>query len=361
MQARPEDTFDQIFRDYGGRLQSDELESTSGMLDPPFIVSQLLHRARLVVHSFKSTYPHFFPKDIWIDIIRNPKFNAIATSRPDRDYVAFFSGMPIPLSYLFFDWLSHPDVLSDIGNAAVEKQQFTDLRTIPFWIPADEARREYCTKLLVHALDFIICHELQHLFLGHTDYLRVRFGHAEFPEIGMTRLQSLRPCDFRALEWDCDRAAIRTIYCTLRIDFEKGVHADTYATLDEALRGLMLSLSTVFSFMSFYESRLNSGCESTHPHPQTRCYLAATAVYEQALQDEDREGAEHIKNVFLSAHREAVSIWNGFRTCSFPIEYICCEDDIKQMYRDVIRLKKELKPYCRYCTDMPSDWRELIR
>lgn len=342
-------------------MRTEELESTSGIIDPPFIVSTLLRRARILVRAFKSNYPHFFTKDIWIDIIRNPAFNAITTSCSDRDYVAFFSGLPIPLCYLFHDWLSHPAVLSDIGNATAEKQHFTDLRVIPaFWVPVDKTRLVYCTLLLRHALDFITSHELQHLFLGHTDYLRVRFGHTELPELGVNRLQSFRPGDWKALEWDSDRAAIRTLYCTLRIGFEKGEYADIYVSLDEVLRGLMLSLSTLFSFISFYESLHSSSCESTHPHPQTRCVMAAGAIREQVLQDEGREVADHISDVLLRAHQEAVGIWNGFRTCGFTIEYTSWKDDVRQMYKAVIRLKKKIGPYCRYSTDMPIDWRELI-
>lgn len=105
--------------------------------------------------------------------IMDGNFNAIAGIQDGVDCIGINLGVVHRMRNLFLGMLSHPQVLTNIGNSRLEqyresyipKDAVTDLHDFSaVVIPCDRLRLQYSSRLFSCVFNFIFQHEFWHLF-----------------------------------------------------------------------------------------------------------------------------------------------------------------------------------------------------
>jgi hypothetical protein len=167
------------------------------------------------------------------------QFNAFAWTG-ERDLIALSGVVPITLMRIFNYLLAHPDVLPWIGSPQAGEQEFkkhevlklnhfmdfTNLSNDP--VIKDSERFRASRWLYERAIDFIVYHELGHIWNGHTRYLKSAYGFASIDELSLTDGVGPVQLDRQTLEMDADGFAV---YELLRRNYESDKWCD--ANLEE--------------------------------------------------------------------------------------------------------------------------------
>jgi hypothetical protein len=188
------DTFDHIFRKYGGSLSLDSL----GNDDIRSGASGLLSVFRYWVENSKNYQGSNLPfGNIYVDFVDNDSVNAIASIRGDNEFIGIFLGL-IPVLALYFNaFMSDPQVFPDIGASKDEKQ---NPKTIDMFRPIDaeiepQHPKDPLRQTVAARLNFLACstvfyHEVGHLVCCHLPFLRDEFQMTDLEEFAIAPLSS---------------------------------------------------------------------------------------------------------------------------------------------------------------------------
>ncbi len=207
--------------EYGNVLSSDQFRS-------PFdeVVKELLETGHVFHSSLRDyTKPQWRNRALRILLIDNPTLNAIARDAGDRDEIYIFRGAIEQLYGTILGLMSVPTFLPDVGNVGIEiMPKLADCSFTPvpllrdresehasLLFPNDQMRMNVATVLINLALEFLVYHELGHIFGGHLEIVRSDATPAVIQEFSYdlnqpTEAQLCR----RILEADADAFACHT-------------------------------------------------------------------------------------------------------------------------------------------------------
>ncbi len=126
--------------------------------------------------------------DICVGLIDDPEINAVAFEDGGRYFVGFFRGAAYQIFDVAFRLLSHPEILTSVGDPSREKvrashlvglvrnpNQVADARSSgeTLWSqqPVDPVRRACARWLAIRMFRFLALHELGHIRHGHLGYM----------------------------------------------------------------------------------------------------------------------------------------------------------------------------------------------
>jgi hypothetical protein len=212
--------------------------------------------------------------------INNSVSNALASKIGGTYVAAVNRGLTEQLLNVFLGYLSHPHLLTDVGNAAVETIQF-DWKVIDgvpeptanrssrdgVVVPHDPERCKVAIFLYNVSVSFAFLHESGHICCGHLDYLRANHSINLIDEIALTSDDELRLRIYPALEIDADMFAFSILYD----QFKKGcdgllnINMDMALSLVDRLQLAMFSVGTVFRIFQYNSRWTDLYHETTHP------------------------------------------------------------------------------------------------
>ncbi len=143
---------------------------------------------------------------IHFEFINNTEFNARAFKEQGQYFIGVNHSVLPVLSSLFDQFLSHPQILAEVGACELESEDNARSRGVPI----DQSRALYAAHLKKMAYDFIVWHELAHITRGHVD-----FGSERFQANGINESPSHESWqkDHKTIhlrEYEADRHAIGT-------------------------------------------------------------------------------------------------------------------------------------------------------
>ena len=156
---------------------------------------------------------------IEIEFFESDDFDAYAAVEGGVDVIRISLGLVFILRDLFDRILSHPDTLTFLGGTALENDRTNypaDQKSIDLaaamqrgriYKPKDASRVALADYLFSCAFDFVLSHELFHLFFGHVDYLKLKTGFHVLSELNPI-ISGLTNLDRHTLERDADRNAV---------------------------------------------------------------------------------------------------------------------------------------------------------
>jgi hypothetical protein len=159
---------------------------------------------------------------IAVGFFESPQFNAFAWSGKS-DLIALSGMVPVTLLRVFFHLLAHREVLPWIGSAQADEREIQKLDFLSLSefmtteskydkpVIKDESRQRAARWLYERAIDFIIYHELGHIWNGHLRYLKSEHGLTCIDELSMLGDIGPAQLDTQTLEMDADGFAIREL------------------------------------------------------------------------------------------------------------------------------------------------------
>jgi len=203
-------SFDETFSENGGWFNPENFHQINRMLIFDWITPQI---ENIIRSHIKNTYSPF---DVEFAYIDSSKVNAQVKLfvYDDKSYIGLNVGSALIIFNYFFQILSHPNLLLEIGNSNSEKYKKKKIQGVTFninsdgtsnlvcakgqpmieYFPVDKIRLDYARLLSLHSIIFIIDHEIAHLVNGH-----LAFGeHSYFSG------NKLDIFSEQVLEWDAD-------------------------------------------------------------------------------------------------------------------------------------------------------------
>ena len=247
-------------------------------------------------------------KDIYVDIIDERSFNALAFVFDSQEYVGINAGVGISLTLLFLSLLSHPEVLPHLDASAEEKRpvsldrfvlsagKFSDLTLLDFPYssllhPQSDLRFHHATYLSIRALGFLLLHEIGHIGRCHLSYLRERgllalasSGALALLELGQVTgdAQSVR----RVLECDADsfaaRAQVEALLCSPLADHAKfalGPDSNARMKWEDVAYLWLISVGVLFQLLATRDKSPIAEAARTHAHPDLRFAILANFAW----------------------------------------------------------------------------------
>ena len=171
---------------------------------------------------------HFIPGrsiDIYFDYVNSPSLNARVGIMEDLAIVAIYKGAVLLAKDMFQRMLANPRAVTFIGNAAVESSasQFSEgisndidelheARRIAGRperppVPNDVVRQQFSIAVTQIAFDFLVQHELAHIFSGHLGYLEHTQGIKAILESSPTSSSPAENIERQAIEFGADNTA----------------------------------------------------------------------------------------------------------------------------------------------------------
>ena len=203
-------SFNEVFSEEGGWFNPEN----SHQIDRWLIFDWITPHIEAIIQShIRNT---FSPFEVEFAYINNPRLNAQVKLfvLEDKAYIGLNVGSAFTIFNYFFQALSHPNLLTNIGNPKSEENEKKKIQGVIFninsdgtinqtymngqpmieYFPNDPIRMNYARLLSLHSIIFLIEHEIAHLVNGHLG-LRSHRRH-----IG-NRLDRFSE---QVLEWDAD-------------------------------------------------------------------------------------------------------------------------------------------------------------
>lgn len=253
------------------------------------------------------------------DYINNTGLNAAAATTGTYDFVGLFPETIPILHALFARILCSPRCLTWVGNPTEEsKKQLRKVEgslytSLSLWqgesrIGPEDRVRNFCSIMLTwDAFDFIILHELGHIWNGHCDLQEKDQGTATIMEIsrpGSETDNMLRQC----LEMDADAFAI-TLLTRNALWRGRHKHTDDYmaALFSNPERALFYQMFAMYSVWRLFvpETNLTKPLASyTHFPPAMRQVSNAANIHAVLEHDRERYLADKLPDMWSEVVRE---------------------------------------------------------
>lgn len=235
----------------------------------------------------------YFPA-VHIDFINDIGFNACAFKNQGLYFIGINIGVVQILKKLFGYILSHPKLLTEIGDSSKEIEKnilnnvlITDHNYFRLFMnydveiddPIDETRKAYSKKLLTYALEFLILHEYGHITNGHVDYFSNRKGTSFIFEFSQNQEKNLL---MQTLEMDADAFAAN--YVGRRLLFNDDPIYQFFE-LKEDLKQKCYASYFMFRLFGKKEYDLSKLEKCSHPVPGIRQNILFTTIFSLYIQE----------------------------------------------------------------------------
>lgn len=217
----------------------------------------------------------------YVDVSDDEAIQAMAFREEDRDFLAIMRGAITSVNWLFAALLAWPSVMPEVGDTSqlLEPVPIAELPKTaddlpPRSILQDPARLLAASALAVLAKDFLIFHEIAHLWRAHCRKIGQATGRAVIREAG-TGSASADMLLAQALEVDADSWAASTMAANIAA----AVHQEgTYRKLAEALswtpegavRYWLFAMCGLFELFPSAPLDYDNLAAEDHPHPHIR-------------------------------------------------------------------------------------------
>ncbi|MCX5999626.1 MAG: hypothetical protein NTU41_08575 [Chloroflexi bacterium] len=289
---------------------------------------------------------------VYLDYVNNWNLNAVAIYEPPIYVCGIWIGLSITVLNLFHLLLLHPHIFSDVGEANREssdyRPNYSDLLNVRYQLPKDaDGRKEMIVfnklsrdperRLLANFLglfanEFVVAHEVSHVYRGHVDYFRNMTGDLPLHEFGSTMLNGI-PVEVRqALELDADIVAV--MWTAARRKF-LATHQIELPTMLNDKRGIVRALTfaygSLFHLLAKYGKVPNSPGYQEHPSVRIRVRNAVTTL-SVILKDADswdtgivdagtQDGIEELRKVSNILGGEMNPLMTDLDSGEFKIEF----------------------------------------
>jgi hypothetical protein len=310
-------------------------------------------------------------------LVNNGAFNAFAMVDRDTDIIAMNLGLLLTLNNLFLAMMSHPDVLPKVGDPSLETSLHYDVQktTVDIYsasaeakslAPKDPDRNDYALKLSWIARNFILEHEMCHIFNGHVDWLNQRKKIGALEETGALPTSTLSLINRQTLEMDAD--CYGATYAVLEI-FRNGGPTHTLGnpfmnSYKDAMYAIHFALYATFRL--FHNKPLGEIGDllgnNIHPPAVLRQFIALAAMASRTIDNTDvsrhLDALEHteiatramrgVEAAFLFLSRRAWDSKSAFDDARFP-EGIseACLAALNKLQNNWRNLREELQPFRR--------------
>jgi hypothetical protein len=250
--------------------------------------------------------PRLGNNDVYCDWVDNPRFNALATSYKNDEFIGIFAGTVIETYNHFYTYLADPTTLPTIGNSQNEILDEKSLRSLngteQFKLaraPRDPVRLSAAQSLAWGAILFLFFHENAHLELCHLRLLREEADTVDYLEIPSVSLTEKEARLRVLLELDADQCAATNSWRQWRAFW----HRNAFPGLRSLTAELSWSISTamLFRIMDGLMAGSARPTYSTHPPPLIRYIhvtMLATDPERPQYVGSENVGYEGLENVF---------------------------------------------------------------
>ncbi|MBB4859613.1 hypothetical protein HNO88_002942 [Novosphingobium chloroacetimidivorans] len=231
--------------------------------------------------------------DMVVDVfvLDHPDLNAFAVSLPDEDVIALFKGM-FPLLKNTMRGLVNNGLFASGGisddnppfqfaipaRSAVYGHSYNELPKL-----AKPKHEELASDLYGLTVQYILSHELAHIYNGHCDWAGQRQRLALISEMSSEKIGVHSGLERETLEWDADCWAIQhLLQIVLHPDVQivDGISAwslkeSPWGPIDHALKMVLVAVLTCARFWSLNDSSdYTDPTPREHPHPYFRALTA---------------------------------------------------------------------------------------
>ncbi|PFI17462.1 hypothetical protein [Bacillus cereus] len=251
------------------------------------ILEELKEIGTTIIEDIRIVRPHF--PSVHIDFINDVRFNACAIKQDDMYFIGINIGVVQVLEKLFNYIMSHPNLMTGIGDVSLEikKEISSDyiainhnyLRLFTNYdvevnAPIGKERKLCAKALYMYALEFLILHEYGHIVNGHMDYdyFRRRSGLSFMFELNSCEKNGLFT---QTLEMDADSYAATRITQSIIEDHNRTL-AKTEAigispmSFKERLKQMCYSVYFMFRLFGEMSYDLRTLEKNSHPAPGFR-------------------------------------------------------------------------------------------
>jgi hypothetical protein len=220
---------------------------------------------------------HTFAGDVDCVFLANLTFNAVATSEGPRYAIGINIGAALLIARYAYCLMSDPVMFPNVGDPSREEvdpyvvaslREPLGTKSYGRYQPRDPTRLEAAKQLSLAAYLVLFFHELNHVELGHLDFVSNQLGVTEYRELPAVPLTTDNAAVRRALELEADMAAL---YRSLR------VWRTLYPLFDHPALATMtpedswfLAVELLFWIMDFVQPKAHVGLLATHPSPIAR-------------------------------------------------------------------------------------------
>ncbi|MBI5351834.1 MAG: hypothetical protein HZB50_04270 [Chloroflexi bacterium] len=346
-------SFDEAFSKDGGWFNPENFHPT----DRVIIFDWITHQIKAIIQSHIRN--SFSPFEVEFGYINSPGLNAqvVLYVLEDKAYIGLNVGSAVIIFNYFFQALSHPNLLMNIGDPKSEKYEKKKVLGVILnlnsdgafnatygdgqpWIeyhPNDSTRLDYARLLSLHSIIFLIEHEIAHLVNGH---LALR---------SHNRLDSFSK---QVLEWDADTWAMsqgvaRTIKHISQLPHEIPEPIRwVYSSFENGLSAWLFSVTSLFLLNSSISFDIDKLEDYDHPpSPLSASFVLSTTLEYLSAKSTEKfirkyEEMNHGVDVFMQS-LETLSLLTG-----------------NSIYRDEIK-KAYSEPALYHLQRLISRWKEI--
>jgi len=351
-------SFDETFSEEGGWFNPENFHQ----IDRGLIFDWITPQIEAIIQShIKNTLSPF---EVEFAYINSPELNAQVRLfvYEDKSYIGLNVGSALIIFNYFFQILSHPNLLSNIGNPSSEKFKKKNIKGVTFninsagtsslvyangqpmieYFPNNPIRLNYARLLSGHSIIFLIEHEIAHLLHGHLAF-------REYSNHSGNKLDNFSE---QVLEWDADSWAFsqgvgRTIKHTTQLPHEMPEPIRwIYSAFESDLSAWLFSITSFFlldSTIPFDIDRLED--YDYPPSPLRASFVLSTTLEYLAVKSTEKfirkyEEMNYGTDV-LKQSLETISVLNG-----------------NSIYRDEIK-KAYSEPALYHVQRLDSRWKEM--
>jgi hypothetical protein len=309
-------------------------------------------------------YPH-----IIFNFMDSENIGGFTGKEGDTYYIAISDATELILKDLFLRMLSHPNILTKIGDPTKEHfsqpipDYFFNIRQMvesghkgnySLVKPKDVAREQYAYHLTYLALDYLFFHELSHILFGHIDLLKSGKGLGEDIPYH-TDIVDRRNFDMQTLEMDADCSAIGRASEPLmdahkkRDTIESPHHRNFYNDPYNLLSDLLFAAYNVIRLYGEGNFRDLSLGSATHPEPRIRQMMLSWTmgpVADQHNLDRGKMNSMLVPTIIESERAYTALTGNQIDRESFNPKYIDSNPLPRELRNNwTLNIREKLLPY----------------
>lgn len=255
--------FSTVFRKHGGSLPDSRT------------APDVAEKAEKQIRFYSSIAPA-----IYVGIVENRTFNAIATRNNFGEFIALYSGALTQLTMYAYQLFSDPALCPDIGDVSIEKCEPQIIERLKSgdlahamtlrYMPFCPIRKSVSELIAESACLTLFLHEVAHIEGCHLDLIYDEMCLSEYQEINIHPLNEKESLLLRALELEADSLALLN---SLAIWRNLAEHP-TYHELQSfgATRSWLIATELLFFVMSFNHERARRKQLASHPSVLSRFF-----------------------------------------------------------------------------------------
>ena len=302
---------------------------------------------------------------IYLNFIDLDRFNAYAAKSsniPNQYFIGINIGLLKKVFYLFTKILLNTPNLFEfkIENVKFNKSDFQDIirqdtRQMPLFLLPNQNKypMKHQVSLIcsLMSIDYIILHELAHIFHGHVDrILSTQKGILGLDEAKEIQIKELSTNEIQCMELDADNAGVWWCANSFAGNNTPVLPKNVYSGLTDTdyFRYLTFSISTVIHCFKGYNYGLNLFEDESHPHPELRfnyMYNALLTFAEiNSVNGEIKE--DIVENGIKKGVMDFIKLGNvHLDSIAFPVSLNPSNMNVKEIKHTSIKMYEILEEY----------------